>query len=277
MREAERQLEELIDAQLLHEGGTEPHLRYRFHDLVRLYAREHAKAVDDPTVRADALEQAFGAWLWLAERAADQVPGPCFALIHGAAPRHPLPSAVAAELLDDPTAWYDAEQPALNASARQAAALGMVQAAWDLAACQEKYCDVRGLYDDWGTTNRTVLQVCRADGDVRGTAVLTRGLIEVTTWTTPDDGTQAMVALYDRARQLQGLFEQVAEPRGIADALVLTAWSLVVQGREREALDTPTAPWTSPPSTTTRAAWPGRTRSSPSCTARPTSTARSNT
>ncbi|MEU8925519.1 BTAD domain-containing putative transcriptional regulator [Kitasatospora sp. NPDC048545] len=247
VEQAERQLEELIDAQLLQEDGTEPHLRYRFHDLVRLYAREHAEAADEPTERTAALERAFGAWLRLAEQAADQVPGPCFAPIHGSAPRHPLPSAVTAALLDDPMAWFDAEQPALNASARQAAALRMVPLAWDLAACQEKYCDVRGLYDDWRTTHLAALQACRAAGDDLGTAVLTRGLIEVTTWTTPADGshptvdladgTQTMVSLGDRARHLQRLFEQVGEPRGTADALVLAAWSLVAQGREQEALD----------------------------------------
>ncbi|MBV6702736.1 BTAD domain-containing putative transcriptional regulator [Kitasatospora aureofaciens] len=237
VEEAERQLEELIDAQLLQETGAEPHLRYRFHDLVRLYAREHARTTDGPTVRAAALERAFGAWLRLAEQAADQVPGPCLAPIHGEAPRHPLPSGVAARLLDDPMAWFEAEQPALNASARQAAALRMVPVAWDLAACQEKYCDVRGLYDDWRTTHETVLRACRTAGDVRGEAVLTRGLIEVTTWTTPADGTQTMVSLHDRAQQLLGLFERVGEPRGAADALVLSAWSLVAQGRGREALD----------------------------------------
>ncbi|MBD0669296.1 ATP-binding protein [Streptomyces sp. CBMA156] len=247
LERAERQLEELIDAQLLQEAGTEPHLRYRFHDLVRLYAREHAEAADEPAARAAALERAFGAWLWLAEQAADQVPGPCFAPLHGEAPRHPMPSAVAAALLDDPMAWFDAEQQALNASARQAATLRMVPMAWDLAACQEKYCDVRGLYDDWRTTHLTVLQVCRTAGDGLGAAVLTRGLIEVTTWTTPaedagttvgvEDGTQTMVALEDHARRLRQLFEQVGEPRGTADALVLAAWSLVAQGREQEALD----------------------------------------
>ncbi|MER7672443.1 BTAD domain-containing putative transcriptional regulator [Kitasatospora sp. NPDC096128] len=236
--EAEQHLEELIDAQLLQETGTEPHLRYRFHDLVRLYAREHAEASDDPAERSAALERAFGGWLWLAERAAEQMPGPCFAPIHGPAPRHPLPPALTATLLDDPMAWFDAEQPALNTSARQAAGQQMVPAAWDLAACQEKYCDVRGLYDDWRTTNLAVLQACRAAGDQRGAAVLTRGLIEVTTWTTPADGTQTMVALLDRAHHLLRLFEQVPEPRGSADALVLAAWSLAAQGHEQEALET---------------------------------------
>ncbi|MFJ4185155.1 AfsR/SARP family transcriptional regulator [Kitasatospora sp. NPDC089509] len=261
--EAERHLEELVDAQLLQETGTGPHPRYRFHDLVRLYAREHAEAAEradaveradaaehadaaepsasavEPSASAAALERALGAWLALAEQAADQIPGPCYAPLHGAAPRHPLPPALTAALLDDPMAWFDTEQPALNAVARQAAALRMLPAAWDLAACQEKYCDVRGLYDDWRTTHLTVLQACRTAGDVRGTAVLTRGLIEVTTWTTPTDGGgQTMVALEDRAQHLLRLFQQVGEPRGCADALVLVAWSLVAQGRDREALET---------------------------------------
>ncbi|MFI6156356.1 ATP-binding protein [Kitasatospora sp. NPDC051170] len=237
LEEAQQRLEELIDAQLLQETGTEPHLRYRFHDLVRLYAREHAQATDEPGARGAALQRAFGAWLWLAEQASDQVPGPCFAPLHGDAPRHRLPSALTAALLDDPTAWFDAEQPALNASARQAAGLRLASVAWDLAACQEKYCDVRGLYDDWHSTHLAALNACRAAGDVLGEAVLTRGLLEVTTWTTPGDGSQTMVALHGRAEELLTLFERVGEPRGSADALVLSAWSLVAQGREQEALD----------------------------------------
>ncbi|MFE4513450.1 BTAD domain-containing putative transcriptional regulator [Kitasatospora sp. NPDC056783] len=51
-REAEWLLEPLVDAGLLESHGVG---RYRFHDLVRLYARQRAEAEDGPEARADAL------------------------------------------------------------------------------------------------------------------------------------------------------------------------------------------------------------------------------
>jgi DNA-binding SARP family transcriptional activator len=76
--EAAEHLEALVDAQLLEVGGVDPtgRLRYRFHDLLRLFARERCHEDDPETVRTAALTRAFGGWLALAERAAEQVPGP---------------------------------------------------------------------------------------------------------------------------------------------------------------------------------------------------------
>lgn len=259
--EAERRLEILVDAHLLEVAGVEPRLRYRFHDLVRLYAREQSDAEDSAAHQLAAVVRAVGGWLWLAERAADRVPGPCYAPIHGPAPRWPLPGATGASgasganaaaaasapsvpsaasgaLLADSLAWFDTERPALLAIIRQACALNLVSAAWDLAACQEKHNDVRGFYDEWRTVNLAVREACRAAGDRLGEAVLTRGLIEVTTWTAPDDGSQTMVVLHERAMRLFHDFEALGTERGAADALVMAAWSLVAQGRLPEALAT---------------------------------------
>ena len=233
--EAERHLETLVDAHLLEVAGVEPRLRYRFHDLVRLYAREQSDAEDGAAYQLAAVVRAVGGWLWLAERAADRIPGPCYAAIHGEAPRRPFPGPAGA-LLADSLAWFDAERPALLAIIRQACALNLVSAAWDLAACQEKYNDVRAFYEEWRTVNLAVRAVCRAAGDRLGEAVLTRGLIEVTTWTAPDDGSQTMVTLHERSLRLLNAFEELGEERGAADALVMAAWSLVAQGRVPEAL-----------------------------------------
>lgn len=79
---ARARLEALVDAQLLGTAGNDS-TRYRFHDLVRLYARERAYEEDEPAVRAAALTRTIGAWLSLSERAAERVPGPCYAAIHG--------------------------------------------------------------------------------------------------------------------------------------------------------------------------------------------------
>jgi DNA-binding SARP family transcriptional activator len=235
---AQTHLETLVDAHFLTVGGIDPtgRLRYRFHDLVRLYARERAQDEDPPGVRTAALTRAFGAWLALSERAAEQMPGPCYAAIHGDAPRWPLPEALTGVVLRDPSAWFDAEWAALVATAAQAGELGLDEFAWDLAACLEKYFDVRVMTAEWRATHERAMELCRSTGNRRGEAVLLRGLIEVTTWTSEDPSGTAMATMYERSRRLLTMFEELGEPRGMSDALVNCAWSLVAEGDPDEAL-----------------------------------------
>jgi DNA-binding SARP family transcriptional activator/tetratricopeptide (TPR) repeat protein len=245
--EAQTHLEVLIDAQLLGVAGIDPtgRPRYRLHDLVRLYARERALQEDAEEARAAALERAFGAWLSLAERAAVNMPGPCYAAIHGDAPRWPeeppesadAPAHGLSRLIADPVSWFDAEWTALNAVARQARALGLDEFAWDLAGCLEKHFDMRGLATEWRETHERALELCRSTGNLRGEAVLLRGLIEVTTWISPDPSGPAMIALHERSRRLLGMFEELGDPRGMTDALVNCGWGLVAEGNADEALE----------------------------------------
>lgn len=244
-------LEALVDAQLLQTSGLpggDPE-RYHCHDLLRLYARERSHEEDPPGVRSAALARAFGAWLALSERAAERVPGPCYAAIHGDAPRWPAPPPPG-----DATSWFDAEWPALVAAVYQACDLGMDEYAWDLAGCLEKYFDVRAMPAEWRATHERALELCRATGNLRGEAVLLRGLLEVTTWTPADSSdssdpadladaagpadaaSPAMATLHERSRRLLAMFERVGEPRGMADALVNCAWGLVAEGRPDDAL-----------------------------------------
>jgi DNA-binding SARP family transcriptional activator/tetratricopeptide (TPR) repeat protein len=237
--EAQPHLETLIDAQLLGVAGIDPtgRPRYRFHDLVRLYARERASQEDTAEVRAAALQRAFGAWLSLAERAAVTMPGPCHAAIHGDAPRWPREDHGPSPVIADPVSWFDAEWTALNAVARQACALGLDEFAWDLAGCLEKHFDMRGLATEWRETHERALELCRAAGNRRGEAVLLRGLIEVTTWTSPDPSGPVMISLHERSRQLLRMFEELDEPRGMTDALLNCGWGLVADGSADEALE----------------------------------------
>jgi DNA-binding SARP family transcriptional activator len=237
---ADRHLEALVDAQLVDVGVPDPGgaLRYRCHDLVRLYARERAYEEDSASVRTAALTRAFGGWLALSERAAERVPGPCYAAIHGDAPRWPLPTAFAAATLRDPAAWFDTEWAALVAAAGQACELGLDEFAWDLAGCLEKYFDVRGMTAEWRETHERALELCRSTGNRRGEAVLLRGLIEVTTWISAAPSDTAMAALRERSERLLRMFEELDEPRGMADALVNCAWGLVAEGEPDEALAT---------------------------------------
>ncbi|GAA4494185.1 BTAD domain-containing putative transcriptional regulator [Actinoallomurus oryzae] len=237
MEEAREHLETLVDARLLDVGGADPagRPRYRFHDLLRLYARERCFD-EEPEAWLAALTRAFSAWLALAERAAEQVPGPCYAAIHGTAPRWPLPAALTAAALHDPAAWFDAEWPALVAAVGQACDLGLDEFAWDLAGCLEKYFDVRVMTAEWQAVHERALRLCRSTGNRLGEAVLTRGLVELTTWTSASPSGTAMATLHERSRRLLAMFEELGEPRGMADALVNCAWALVAEGDPDEAL-----------------------------------------
>ncbi|MUL42647.1 AfsR family transcriptional regulator [Streptomonospora sp. PA3] len=237
LEEAEAAVEELVDAQLLSVAGTDGtgQLRYRMHDLVRLYARERCEEEDAPQEREAALGRALGAWLWLAEQATEYIPGPCYATMHGPAPRWPLPSAEAAELLSEPMAWFDAEAAAMAAAVEQACALGRHEAAWDLAGCLEKYFDVRGRFDDWRRTHEAAIAACQAAGDVRGEAVLRRGLADLVTWAR-QSGDDAMGTLLEQARRVWELFERLGDRRGMSDALVMRTWAEVSQGAARQGL-----------------------------------------
>ncbi|GLY85093.1 AfsR/SARP family transcriptional regulator [Actinoallomurus iriomotensis] len=236
--EAQHHLELLVDAQLVSTVGRDEtgQLRYRVHDLLRLYARERAESEDSAAQRAFALRRALGGWLALAEEAAEHVNGPCYAAMHGGAPRWSPPAATTARLLADPMEWFTAEWAALVAEVKQACDLRLTDFAWDLAASMERYCDVRGMYDDWRDMHERALVLCRETGDRRGEAVLLRGLLEVTTWASPTGSGPAMTRMHRLASRLLELFTELGDPAGMADAMVAMVWGQAAGGRSVEAL-----------------------------------------
>jgi DNA-binding SARP family transcriptional activator len=238
VRQAEREIEALVDAHLLNLTGTDEtgRLRYRFHDLIRLYARERAQREDSEPERQAALRRALGAWLALAEVAAADIPGPCYAHMHSRAPRWRLPAAVSGPLLADPMAWFGAEHAALMAGVAQACEARLTELAWDLAGSTETYLNVRGLYDGWQRMHEQALALCRETGDKRGEAVLMRGLLEVTTWNSPAGPGMAMTRMRSGASQLLDLFTMLDDPVGMADALATLAWSMTAGGNGAQAL-----------------------------------------
>ncbi len=237
---AARHLETLVDAQLLTistAGSPGPgHSHYRFHDLVRLYARECGEAEESEADRAAALRRGFGAWLTVAEHMALPVPGPCYAPIHGSAERYPIDLADAGLAGTDSLTWFDAERPALQSVIDQACALGLDQVAFGLAGCMEKYFDIRGMYIDWRAVNEHVMGVCRAAGNVLGEAVMLRGLIDVVTWNSTDKAGEAMVDSLADSTRLLGLFTTLDHHAGMADANVMCSWGHAAVGAYPQAL-----------------------------------------
>lgn len=238
LEEAIEHAETLVDAHLLTVGDPDPltRHRYRLHDLVRLFAFERAYAEDSAESRIGALRRGLGGWLALAERMAEKVPGYCYALIHGPAPRPPLDWAAEHTAGVDPTSWFDAERVALLAAVRQACALGLDDLAFDLAGCLEKYFDLRGMFADWIGLNTEVLAVCRTAGNRLGEAVMLRGLIDVRTWTIETGEGEAMAGMRADVFRLLDMFTELGHEPGMSDAAVMCSWALTATGAYQEAI-----------------------------------------
>ena len=163
----------LVDAQLLEVAGEDAagQLRYRFHDLLRVYARERAAAEDPSQDQDAALARAFGGWLALAETADRRLPSPTVGVAHGTAPRWPSTAphgdgGAAGVAPADPLAWFEAERVALVTAVAQAANRGMEELAWDLAGLLLGFLSVRNHLDDWRWTHDVALAAAERAGDV---------------------------------------------------------------------------------------------------------------
>ncbi|GII95393.1 AfsR/SARP family transcriptional regulator [Sinosporangium siamense] len=237
--EGTEELEALVDAQLVTVAGVDAtgQVRYRFHDLLRLYAREQAGLADDRQEREEALARAFGMWLALSGRAMEGIPAACYAIIHGPAMPESVPERPASVLLEDPVAWFDSERAALRAAIAQSCELMWPDLAWDLAGCLERYLDTRGLFEECRRTNVQVMEVCRATGNLLGEAVMLRGLLDVTTWMGSGYEGGGMGTMRSGGERLAEMFTRIGDKRGLSDAYAMGAWGLAATGEVEAALD----------------------------------------
>jgi tetratricopeptide (TPR) repeat protein len=212
---AEELMEALVDAHLLEAGGIDQvgQARYRFHDLLRVFARERAVGDEDPAERTAALTRAFGGWLFLAGAAADRVQSGTLGLVHGGGLRWSPDRAVAEFASADPLHWFESERVNLVAAVAQAARVGLDETAWDLAGCLAKFFAVRSWFDGWQTTQEAGLAAARRAGHRSAQAHLLRGLGLF--HQERHEPTRA-VACYEEAR---ALFAEVGDPAGEIGAL----------------------------------------------------------
>lgn len=205
-------MEPLVDVQMLDVAGVEPTggFRYRFHEIIRVYAREQLAAQHPPEARRAAFARMAGGWMHLAQEAHRKVYGGDFTVLHGDAPRWEPPAAYTDETLADPLAWLDAEQTALCGMVGHAADEGLHDLCWDLATSLVTLFEVRGHYDLWERTHLTALAAVRKAGNLRGTAAVRASL-----------GSLYMSrSQYDTARQALtsalDVFQALDEPMGEA-------------------------------------------------------------
>jgi hypothetical protein len=171
--EAEGLLERLVDAQLVEAAGQDQagQLRYRLHDLLRLFARERLQLEEPGPAQQASLERVLSAYLALAEWA-DVVLEPSGLAYYGSDPArgrradHPA----VATIDHDPLRWLEAERPSLVAAVEQACHAGLGELGWRLAATLAGFFEIRAYWDDWQHTHSLALAAARrtTDRDAQG-------------------------------------------------------------------------------------------------------------
>jgi DNA-binding SARP family transcriptional activator len=171
---AEEALENLVDTHVLdtveYPDASGP--RYRFHELIRVYARERLIETETPADCEAALTRALGAWLALADHAHRKEYGGDFTTIHGTAPRWRAPDADLDHIVGDPMDWWDNERPGLVAAVRQAAEAGNHELCWDLALSCTTLFEARGYFDDWREVTNVAGTAAQQAGNRTGVAAM---------------------------------------------------------------------------------------------------------
>jgi DNA-binding SARP family transcriptional activator len=228
---ADELVEELIDARLLEVTGRDEtgQTRFRFHDLVRVYAREQAAAEEPEADQRAALCRALSSLLALAEGAEQRLANPYFSPLYGDAPRRPLDPETTESLLAEPIAWFEAEQAAVVAAVRQARRYAMPELCWELASAMLPYFELRGDAVDWRRCCDDALAAARAAKDVRGEAA---ALINLAAFhfvqSQYDEGGQC----FQRAAEL---CERIGADYGLAGALCGVASANRIHGALEES------------------------------------------
>jgi tetratricopeptide (TPR) repeat protein len=173
--EAEEIAERLADAQLLDTVGEDAagQIRYRFHDLLRLYARERLAADETLDTRRGALERTLQTYFASAQESVRQL-----------RLRPPeLPDRTAPAIPSDPVGelalsyqWLAAEHTGLAVSLDQAWREGLGRLGQALTRLLADFFEVYACWDEWERTHEVALRAARLAGDRHAEASLLRGL-----------------------------------------------------------------------------------------------------
>ncbi|MFC4586356.1 BTAD domain-containing putative transcriptional regulator [Sphaerisporangium corydalis] len=197
--------------------------RYRFHDLLRLYAAERARDEETPEDLAAAGRRLYD-WYLLNVRAAVERSHPHWARLplattpEGVVARSEgvtagdVPSeavtAVAFADLASAAAWLAAEHHNLVAAVHQAARTGPRRSAWLLVDAMRSHFWASGNTSDWLSCAQTAATAAREEGDVPGMASATLALANAHVFLERDDAlplyTQAL-ALADQGEWKEGM------------------------------------------------------------------------
>jgi DNA-binding SARP family transcriptional activator/Tfp pilus assembly protein PilF len=221
---AEDALEVLVDTHLLESVTTD---RYRFHDLLRVYAAERAEADLVAPERDAALTRLLTWYMRTADAAASVVSPHRYDIpLEADADSAPLSFAD----VDDALAWYDSERANLVAATRQAAAVGLDEIAWRLPAPLFTMFNRRGNWADCIATHRIALETARRAGNRQGEGWVLNNLGEALGFTRETEG----IAHLEQAIVIR---REIGDHQGEAQTANNLADAYVILGRKDEALD----------------------------------------
>ncbi|MEU5848661.1 ATP-binding protein [Saccharopolyspora shandongensis] len=224
LRVAERLLASLHDAHLI---DLQPTGRYRFHDLIRAFARTVALADVPEAEQQDALRRLVDLHVHVADQA-DRLLAPS-----RYRPELGLPDVPpAVPELDDGTAvdWMRAEWANDVALCDLAAKRGFHERCWQLAFALRSFFFLDKLWDPWVVSNERALNSAASSGDHWAEAIAANNLGVALI----DRGELDQAA--ERYRRALGLFETIGDQHGVHTTLNNLAWVDHYRGEHRTAL-----------------------------------------
>ena len=222
---AEDALEVLVDTHLLESVATD---RYRFHDLLRVYAAERA-ADDLSAAERDAAVTRLLTWyMRTSDAAATAVLPQRYDIPLEPVGNDPPPLGFADA--EEALSWYDSERANLVTATRQAAASGRHEVAWRLPAPLFIIFNSRGNWADCIATHRVALDSARQAGDRRGEAWVLNNLGDALGVTGDPEG----IACLESSLAIR---REIGDQMGEAQAANNVADTYQQLGRTDEALD----------------------------------------
>jgi DNA-binding SARP family transcriptional activator len=223
--QARAALGELVGANLLARDALG---RFAFHDLLRVYAAERARAEDSGRHRRAARLRMLDHYLHTADAAALVLfPHRDTVQLGSAKPGVRLERMATFE---QAMAWFDAEHRVLLAVVRQAAAEGFDIHAWQLPSALTTFLDRRGCWQDYATVHEIALAATLRLGDQHAQAHVLNFLGHASN----------RLGHYDEAfahyEQALGLYRQLGDASGQGRVLLGIGLALERQGRHRESL-----------------------------------------
>jgi tetratricopeptide (TPR) repeat protein len=233
-QEAGDLLDQLVRAGLLEVAGRDcaGQVRYRLHDLMRLYARERSLADDRGEGGHAAAGRFFGAALYLAEQGDRCLGNPFVFPLYDGSPRLESDETVVRRVLAGPVAWFAAERAVLVGAVAQAARLGMPGYAWELTSALGQFLSTHRYTDAWQDCATRAGAAARAAGDTRGEAA---ALLQYADWL--GDAGRYGDAIQS-IRRAQALATRRGDTEAQAVGATLLAIMLVLHGQAAHAEQT---------------------------------------
>ncbi|MCO8273646.1 NB-ARC domain-containing protein [Actinoplanes sp. TRM 88003] len=229
---AQEALDELVDAQLVQPilPGHGLLTQYRFHDLVRGFARQRLAADEPPVEAATALGRMLDAVLALTRAATGPQMAAEVLSDHSRTPAWSPPPMLVDAVTEDPPAWLEQERPSIVAAVHQASRADLSEVGHALAEAVHPFLSLRAYRDDAQAVLTAALDAARRVGDRRGEAVMLFTLrMDV-----PDVHDQEG-ALRDLART-EALFRQLGDRHGTSLSMRAQAFVAYRYGRTTTAL-----------------------------------------